>query len=88
MAKKKNPDPALVGLPEKPVAPEGIDEVLLKPLRLTPEMKSRLEALGPAIEQSRKEIALMKKMKMDVVEAESVLEDSILKRKIMLENFG
>jgi len=88
MAKKKNPDPALEGLPEPPVKPEGFDAVPGEPFRLPPEVRSRLEAYGPELERAKKEIALMKKMKMDVeeVEAELLLAES--RRKIMLENFG
>lgn len=88
MAKKKNPDPALEGLPPKPVKPEGFDEIPVLPVRLSPESKARLLAAGPEIERAQKEIALMKKMGMDVEVPEAELNEAILKRNIMLENFG
>lgn len=88
MAKKKNPDPALVGLPDAPVKPAGFDDGPPAPFRLPPETKARLEAMGPSIERAKKEIALMKKMKMDVAEAEAELLLAESRRKIMLDNFG
>jgi len=88
MAKKKNPDPALEGLPERPELPADLPAGINDPLRLPPEVKARLEAIGPAIDRAEKEIALMKKMKMDIGEAENELKLAKLRRQIMLDNFG
>ena len=88
MAKKKNPDPALAGLPERPELPLDLPAGINDPLKLSPEVKATLEALGPSIERAEKEIALMETMKMDVAEAKAELALAKLRRQIMLEHFG
>lgn len=88
MAKKKNPDPALEGLPPQPKLPGELPAELNDPLRLPPEAAARLEAMGPAIDRAEKEIALMEKMKMDVAEAKAELALAKLRRQIMLDYFG
>lgn len=87
MAKKKqsNPGPELV--PREPIEPEGFKDAPIGPVKLSPERRAQLEALGPAIEMSKKEISVMKKAGMDVAEVETKILQAEHMRTVLLEGF-
>lgn len=57
------------------------------PIKYTPEERKFMEDLGPAYDDARRKIKVLKRLGYDMHEAEEKLDLAIMQRKVLLEEF-